>query len=279
MKILKNIFFENYRVMWCTIRNVTFLLLVILLTGCTSQKKIAYFPTVDAKSSESINQAFYKAHEVKICPNDMLTITVSGLDPAAVAPFNLPIVAYSNPGSDQMYSTPVMQSYLVDINGNINFPVIGNLKLGGLTKSQAIKYLKDELAPYLKNVIVTIQFINYKITVLGEVAKPGQYSISNERVTILDALGLAGDMTIFGKRENVLITRENNGKLEFARLNLNSEESLKSPYYYLQQNDVIYVEPNSDKIISSENVNTSLYLSSISTLLSTITVIFAVTKK
>jgi polysaccharide export outer membrane protein len=148
-----------------------------------------------------------------------------------------------------------------------------------LTKSQAIKRIKEELSPYLKNAIVTIQFLNYKITVLGEVARPGQYSINNERVTVLDALGLAGDMTIFGKRENVLITRENNGKLEFVRLNLNSDEVFRSPYYFLQQNDVVYVEPNKVKAISSENVNTGLYLSTISTLASALTVIFTVTRK
>jgi polysaccharide export outer membrane protein len=209
----------------------------------------------------------------------MLSISVNGLDPVAVAPFNLPLVSYSSPGSENLYAAPMLQSYLVDVNGNINFPVIGSIQLAGLTKSQAIKRIKEELSPYLKNAIVTIQFLNYKITVLGEVARPGQYSINNERVTVLDALGLAGDMTIFGKRENVLITRENNGKLEFVRLNLNSDEVFRSPYYFLQQNDVVYVEPNKVKAISSENVNTGLYLSTISTLASALTVIFTVTRK
>ena len=191
----------------------SFLLSLCLLLSCSSQKDIAYFNGVNSNSADSLNKKFYKIHEARICPGDMLSITVTGLDPLAVAPFNLPLVSYATPGSDQLYSAPTLQSYLVDINGSINFPVIGSIKLAGLTKSQAIKYINDQLSPYLKNAIVTIQFMNYKVTVLGEVLRPGQYAISNERITVLDALGLAGDMTIYGKRKNVLITRENNGKL------------------------------------------------------------------
>ncbi len=256
---------------------ITLFTFTLLLIGCSSQKEIAYFNGLNSNSADSINRKFYKIHEARICPGDMLSITVTGLDPLAVAPFNLPLVSYATPGSDQLYSAPTLQSYLVDINGNINFPVIGTIKVAGLSKSQAIKYLNEQLSPYLKNAIVTIQFMNYKVTVLGEVLRPGQYAISNERITILDALGLAGDMTIYGKRNNVLITRENNGKLEFVRLNLNSDEIFKSPYFYLQQNDVIYVEPNSVKSIGSQNI--SLYLSAVSTLVTTVAVILSITKK
>jgi len=257
----------------------SFLLSLCLLLSCSSQKDIAYFNGVNSNSADSLNKKFYKIHEARICPGDMLSITVTGLDPLAVAPFNLPLVSYATPGSDQLYSAPTLQSYLVDINGSINFPVIGSIKLAGLTKSQAIKYINDQLSPYLKNAIVTIQFMNYKVTVLGEVLRPGQYAISNERITVLDALGLAGDMTIYGKRNNVLITRENNGKLEFVRLNLNSDEIFKSPYFYLQQNDVIYVEPNNVKSFGAQNTNLTLYLSAVSTLVTTVAVIYSMTKK
>ena len=258
------------------IKFISIILVVIALAGCSSQKEVAYFNGVNSKSAESINKNFSKIHEVRICSGDMLSITVTGLDPLAVAPFNLPLVSYATPGSDQLYSAPTLQTYLVDINGDINFPVIGILKLAGLSKSQAITYINNQLSPFLKNAIVTIQFMNYKVTVLGEVMRPGQYSISNERVTILDALGLAGDMTIYGKRNNVLITRENNGKLDFVRLDLNTDEIFKSPYYYLQQNDVIYVEPNSVKSIASQN--TALYLSTLSTVATVIAVIFSITR-
>ncbi|HLP04255.1 MAG TPA: polysaccharide biosynthesis/export family protein [Paludibacter sp.] len=257
----------------------TYLLFVIssiLLTGCVSQKEIAYFSGVNSNSADSINKSFYKAHEARICSGDLLSITVTGLDPKAVAPFNLPLVSYATPGSEQLYSAPTLQSYLVDINGNIDFPVIGRIHLAGFTKSQAIAQLNEKLSPYLTNSIVTIQFMNYKITVLGEVLRPGQYAVSNERITILDALGLAGDMTVYGRRENVLLTRENNGKLEFVRLNLNSDEIFKSPYFYLQQNDVLYVEPNKVKSIGSQNI--SLYLSAVSTIVTTVAVIISITK-
>jgi len=249
---------------------------VFVLIGCSSQKNIAYFYGLESQSADSINMSFNKAHEALIGSGDMLSITVTGLDPLAVAPFNLPLVSYATPGSDKLYSQPQMQGYLVDINGDINFPVLGTLKLSGLTKSQAISYLYDKLSPYLKKPIVTIQFMNYKITVLGEVARPGQYSISNERVTVLDALGLAGDMTIYGRRNNLLITRETNGKLEFVRLNLNKDDVFKSRYFYLQQNDVIYVEPNSVKSIASQNI--SLYISSISALATTFSIIYSITR-
>jgi len=257
--------------------SVSIVIITLILVGCASQKDVAYFNGLNSNSADSINKKFNKIHEARICSGDMLSITVTGLDPLAVAPFNLPLVSYATPGTDQLYSAPTLQSYLVDINGNINFPVIGTIKLAGLSKSQAIRLINDQLSPYLKNAIVTIQFMNYKVTVLGEVLRPGQYSISNERVTVLDALGLAGDMTIYGKRDNVLITRGNNGKLEFVRLNLNTDEVFKSSYYYLQQNDVIYVEPNSIKSVASQN--TSLYLSAASTFATLVAVIYSIVKK
>ncbi len=252
------------------------IVLSALLMGCTSQKRIAYFYDVTAASSDSINEAFSDIHEAYICVGDMLSIIVSGLDPAAVAPFNLPVVAYESPGSAQLYTSPTLQSYLVDVEGNIDFPVVGKIALVGLTKSQAIQRIRDALSPYLKDIIVTIKFLNYKVSVIGEVQRPGQYSISNERVTVLDALALAGDMSIYGKRNNVLVIRENQGRLEFARLDLNSDELFTSPYYYLQQNDVLYVEPNNVRAITG--LNLSLYLSAATALASVISVLLAIMK-
>ena len=260
-------------------KKINFVLIIlssVFLLSCTSQKKIAYFRNLDANSAESINKVFNEIHEAKICVGDMLSIIVSGLDPMAVAPFNLPVVTYENPGSDKLYSTPTIQSYLVDVDGNINFPVVGKIKLAGLTKSHAIEEIQTVLDPYLKGIIVTIKFLNYKVAVMGEVLRPGQYTIDNERATILDALAMAGDMTIYGKRNNVLITRTNNGKFEYVRLDLNSDEIFKSPYYYLQQNDVVYVEPNNVKAISGLNI--PLYLSAVTTMASVVSVIIAVTK-
>ena len=243
---------------------------VALLASCTSQRRVAYFRGVDAASADSINAHFNNIHEARICVGDMLSIIVSGLDPTAVAPFNLPVVGYEKPGSDQLYSSPTLQAYLVDVEGNIDFPVAGKIHLAGLTKSQAIERIHESLSPYLKDIIVTIKFLNYKVSVIGEVQRPGQYSISNERVTVLDALAMAGDMSIYGKRNIVLVIRENDGKMEFARLDLNTDEVFTSPYYFLQQNDVLYVEPNNVKAISGLNI--SLYLSAITTLASVVSV-------
>ena len=251
-------------------------LLLILFSSCSSQKKLAYFYGMDSSSADSINKHFNTVHESKICIGDMLSITISAEIPEAAAPFNLPFVGYASPGSSQLYSSPTLQAYLVNVDGCVNMPVVGLVKLVGLTKSQAIEHVKKQLEPHLKEPIVTIQFLNYKITVIGEVLRPGTYVIDNERVTVLDALGLAGDMTVYGRRNNVFLARENNGKMEFTRLNLNSDEIFKSPYYYLQQNDIVYVEPNTVKTIASQNI--SLYLSSISTVATLATAIYAISK-
>ena len=251
---------------------------LLIFTGCTTQKKLAYFNTVTASSAESINaQLKNERADARILTDDRLSITVSALDPNAVAIYNLPFVSFASPGSDQIYASPVLQSYLVNSQGNINFPVWGEIKLEGLTLTEAGNLIKSKLAEHVADPIVNIQFVNFRITVLGEVLRPGQFPVTNERVTILDALGLAGDMTAYGRRDNVLLTRNNNGKLEFARINLNSDEVFKSPYFYLQQNDVIYVEPNTVKSISSQDI--PLYLSFLSTLATLVTLIYSISKK
>jgi len=251
---------------------------LLIFTGCTTQKKLAYFNTVTASSAESINaQLKNERADARILTDDRLSITVSALDPNAVAIYNLPFVSFASPGSDQIYASPVLQSYLVNSQGNINFPVLGEIKLEGLTLTEAGNLIKSKLAEHVADPIVNIQFVNFRITVLGEVLRPGQFPVTNERVTISDALGLAGDMTAYGRRDNVLLTRNNNGKLEFARINLNSDEVFKSPYFYLQQNDVIYVEPNTVKSISSQDI--PLYLSFLSTLATLVTLIYSISKK
>ena len=248
--------------------------LLFLFSSCSSQKKLAYFDDIDANTADAINKYSNTVHEAKICIGDMISIIVSAIDPEAAAPFNMPFVGYATPGSDQLYSSPTLQAYFVGTDGYVTMPVLGKVKLSELTKSEAIVHIKELLFPYLKDPIVNIHFLNYKITVIGEVLRPGTYTVGDERITILEALGLAGDMTVYGKRENVLLTRENNGKLEFVRINLNTTEVFESPYYYLQQNDVVYVEPNTVKTIASQNI--SLYLSSISTVATLATAIFAI---
>lgn len=250
---------------------------VILFAGCTTQKSLAYLNSVDEQAADSLNKKFTAVNVSKIQTGDQLTIVVSGADPEAVVPFNSPVVAYSSPNSSTLYGQPTLLPYLVDENGDINFPRIGKIKIGGLTKIEAIKLITGDLEPYIKDPVVTMNFVNFKISVIGEVAHPGQYPINSERINIFEALALAGDMTIYGKRDNVLITREVDGKLEFARLDLNSPSVFESPFYYLKQNDIVSVEPNSAKTISSQNI--PLYISATSTLLTLMTLIYTISKK
>jgi polysaccharide export outer membrane protein len=240
-------------------------------------KKIPYF-----KDLESSNEEIPVVQNEPIIHNDdMLSIVVSAMDPIAVAPFNLPIISYTSPGEEKLNTTPTMQPYVVDVNGEINFPILGKIKIGGLKKSEAVALIKEKLQPYLKDPIITIQFLNYKITILGEVQRPGTYTISNEHTSILQALGIAGDLTVYGRRDNVLLIREKEGgKKEYIRIDLTQTDILSSPFYYLQQNDVIYVEPNKTRIntiiSSSASTNAAIYLSTLSSLASVATTIIAV---
>lgn len=246
---------------------------IILLSGCTMRKNIPYFKGLESSNDETA----VVQNEAVIHNDDVLSIIVSALDPITVAPFNLPVVTYQSPGSEQLYSNQSLQPYLVDVNGEITFPVIGKIKVGGLKKSEAAELIKKKLEPYLKDPIVIIQFRNYKITVLGEVNRPGSYTISNERISILEALGMAGDLSIYGRRDNVLLIRETEGgKKEYVRINLNDTNILSSPYFYLQQNDVLYVQPNNTRVTAASSTNIGLYLSTISTLATTATVIISI---
>ena len=196
------------------------LLLLSVLTfllSCGTKQDIVYFQDVDiVGSSVSINN-----YNPTFRPDDMLNITVSALDQDAARPFNLPVVSFMDENGS--IGRASVQSYLIDSNGNIEFPVLGTLKLAGLNKIQATSLLKDMLKEYIKDPIVNIRTVNFKVTVLGEVNRPGSYTIPNERITILEALGLAGDMTIQAHRKNVLVIREENEKKTYTRLDLTSE--------------------------------------------------------
>ena len=168
---------------------------------------------------------------------------------------------------------------MVDANGNIDFPVLGTLKLAGLNRIEATAKIKELLNEYIKDPIVNIRIINFKVTILVEVNRPGSYTIPNERITVLEALGLAGDMTIQAERRNVLVIREENGKKTYNRIDLTSETVFNSSIYYLTQNDVIYVEPNNSRVKSSAvGPNVSATLSVISTLVTVAALIISITR-
>lgn len=252
---------------------------VLLGTSCASQRKLAYLGSVTPETADSINHTYQSVREARILCGDMLTITVNALDMEAVQAFNMPVANNLRIGSTQISSggSGSLQYYTVDKDGNIDFPVLGKVHVEGLSISETKELLTTRISESVHNPIINIHFANYHITVLGEVKNPGVHAFSSERVTILEALGKAGDMTIYGKRNNVLVTRENaDGKLEFARLDLTSPDIFASPYYFLQQNDVVYVSPNHARGVASENV--SFYLSLVSTVCTTTTVIISIVR-
>lgn len=246
----------------------------VSLSGCSSYKNVPYIQDSDFMAEIQESQPMYDA---KIMPKDLLTISVNTTDPEAAAPFNLTVqsslnVAYSTSLTQQ----PTLQQYLVNNEGIIDFPVLGPIKVGGLTKGEAEQLIREKLGDYLKEVpIVTVRMTNYKISVLGEVERPGVFTISNEKVNIFEALALAGDLTIWGIRDNVKLIREDgNGNRKIVNLNLNKADIVNSPYYYLQQNDILYVTPNKTKSKNSEiGQSTSLFVSGTSILVSLISII------
>lgn len=216
----------------------------IALGSCGSSKHIAYFQNAD-----SISYAASKGlYDAKIMPKDLLTITVSTTDPKVAQPFNLSVTQTLQSGGQLATGGGSLQTYLVDNNGFINFPVVGKLQVGGMTKRQCEDLICKSIKPYMadsENPIVTVKMASFKVSVLGEVKSPGIYTVDQEKISVLEALARAGDMTIYGLRENVMLIREDaTGQKNVVRLNLNDANLINSPYYYLQQNDVVYVQPN-----------------------------------
>lgn len=255
-------------------KTVLVLLLLALMCSCVSRKQLTYFRDVTAESADAINEEMKAQPEPRVKINDALIITVSALDPEAVLPYNLPSVSYETPTSSSVPTVASYQYYTVDANGDIMFPVLGKLRVVGMTQSEVIDLIQSKLKMQVNDAIVTMRFLNAKVTVLGEVKRPGSYALNNGGMTLLEALGAAGDLTQYARRDNVLITRENNGKLEFARLDLRSDDVFTSPYFYLQQNDVIVIEPNQARTTSNQSIG--LWLSLAGTLSSAATVVVSV---
>lgn len=252
---------------------------IALLSSCGSTKNVAYFQNADQVDFE-LSRMLYDA---KIMPKDILTITVTTVNPEAAVPFNLTIPTVFNQNTRSSYNQPSIQNYLVDNNGQIEFPVVGVVKVGGLTKSECEQMILNKIKPYLnenERPVVTVRMTNYKISVLGEVAKPGMFTVSNEKINILEALAQAGDLTIYGVRDKVKLIREDeNGKKQIYTLNLNDANLVNSPYYYLQQNDIVYVEPNKVKARNSGiGQSTNLWLTSTSILISLASLLYTILK-
>lgn len=257
--------------------NVILLACVLLSTSCISQRKLSYLRDVTEASADSINKTYVSQKANYITKGDVLSIFVNALDAEAVMAFNLPVANVQNITAKHVTAASgggSVQGYWVDPEGEIDFPVLGKLYVEGMTTTMLKDTLTQLISRSVKDPIVNVGILNFTVTVLGEVKNPGRHIVSDQGLTIFDALGLAGDLTIYGKRNNVLVSREVDGKMEFARLNLNDQAIFASPYYHIRQNDVIYVEPNNARSISSQNI--PLYLSMITTLGSMATVIVSV---
>lgn len=249
---------------------LVWLMLPFILVACQSYKKVPYLQDSE-KTAQVLQQE--KMYDAKIMPKDLLIIVVSCTSPELAIPFNLTVASPISIANSNMATTtqPVLQQYLVSNEGTIDFPVLGVLKLGGLTKKEAEQMIVDKLKPYIKETpIVTVRMVNYKISVIGEVARPGTFTINNEKVNLLEALAMAGDMTVYGLRDNVKLIREGaDGKQQIITLDLNKAETIVSPYYWLQQNDIVYVTPNKAKARNSDIGNsTSLWFSATSIVVS-----------
>jgi polysaccharide biosynthesis/export protein len=261
----------NLKISNITMISILFVVL-FLFFSCASKKDIVYYQNIEGINT-SQNIASY---EVKIQPDDLLMIIVSAEDPEIAVPFNLISVAIPNAANLQAaVGQQTIQSYLVDKNGSIQFPVLGKLQVGGLTRTEVLQSLKDKIGIYIKNPIINMRIMNFKISLQGEVNIPGTYPVASERVTLIEALSMAKDLTIYGKRDNILVIREVNGAKSYNRVDITKADFINSPFYYLTQNDVVYVEPNKTKVnAAAVGPNTSVIISAVSILISLSVLIF-----
>ncbi|MDD2437317.1 MAG: polysaccharide biosynthesis/export family protein [Massilibacteroides sp.] len=252
-------------------------LFLLFLGSCSVPKDVAYFQGIDDLTDAQI-EGMSQTYISEICPDDLLTITVTAWDPTVVTPFNPPPYSYAvQGGASTSSSTSQLHTYLVDQEGYINFPVIGRIKAAGYSKQAFSEMLQEKITKYVQEPIVNVQIVNYKIIMMGEISRPGKITVQNDRITILDAIGQSGDLTINANRRNILIIRDSNGQKERGRIDLTDPALFASPYYYLRQNDVVYVEPNDAKKRNARYSQAQQYnLTIFSTILSTVSVISSI---
>jgi polysaccharide export outer membrane protein len=243
--------------------------LVILIFSCKPRKELVYYQNIDSLGSSTK----VSSYEIKIQPDDLLMIIVSAEDAESALPFNLTAASIpSSAGLNNIAQQMSIQLYLVDVSGEITFPVLGKLQVGGLSRSELQQLLETRISKYIKNPIINIRRMNFKVSVQGEVTAPGTYTINSDRVTLIEAIILAKDLTIYGKRNNILIIREVNGIKTCNRVDITKADFINSPFYYLAQNDVVYVEPNKVKINGAAvGANTSVLISVTSLVITLIT--------
>jgi len=210
-----------------------------IITGCAPRRDLVYFSNLAKQTSEVKLQG----QEVKIQQNDLLSVSINSLNQESNVLF---AVNTKNANAESNYK---IEGYRVSKDGMINLPVVGNVRLEGLTIEQAQAAISKELDKYVKKPVVDVQLVNFKVTVIGEVNRPSTFTVQGDNINLLEALGMAGDMTVYGKRENILVIRQQDGQRVMKRLNLNNQDVMDSPFFYLKQNDVVYVEPDKSKAI------------------------------
>ena len=245
---------------------------LLLAAGCTTSKQILYFQDIDTAEIERI----VTDYEPVIKRDDILKIVVSGPDKLVVQPYNLTLGEMTGYSSATQPENATLE-YHVDQDGYIDFPVLGRIKVLGMTRQDLVQYLTKELKKEIKDPIVYVSFANFKITVLGEVKAPGTYNVTSERITILQALGMAGDLNLTARRDGIILIREENGLNTHIKIDLKKSDILSSPYFYLQQNDVIYVPASANRVATATSTPLwSTILSGVTTLMSVISVVLSV---
>lgn len=252
---------------------------IMIIYGCTSAKNVAYFQNIDSISLAA-SKGLYTA---RIMPKDELTITVNSTDPAAASAFNLAVTRVTSTNTINMSSQQALITYLVDNEGNINFPKLGKIHVVGMSKDELQNYISDKIAPHFaadEHPIVTVTMSNYRVTVMGEVASPKVVSVGSEKMSVLEAIASAGDLGIYGSRKDVLIIREDvTGMKSTHRLDLTDANVINDPYYYVQQNDIIYVTPNKTKAKNSDiGQSTTLWFSFTSIMISMASLLYNILK-
>ena len=242
---------------------------LVLLFSCASRKDMIYYQDIENLGAQEKSISY----EIKIQPDDVLMISVYAEDPEIAKSFSL------NTSSAPVAGVSPGSVYLVDAAGYIDFPTLGKMKVSGLTRTEVLQLLDTKISRYIKKPIISLRITNFKVSIQGEVGKPGTYPVASERITLIEALSMAGDLTVFGKRDNILIIREIDGVKSYNRVNITKAGFMNSPFYYLAQNDVVYVEPNQNKInVAAINPSTGLIFSILSILFTLTTLIITTTK-
>lgn len=224
---------------FCLSKSTIFLFLMFLFFSCTPKKNILYYQNIDEMASAKLN-----SYEIRIQPDDLLQINISAEDPKITAPFNLnPMNVIAEGNSQTQLNKSAINDYLVDADGYIDFPELGKLKLSGMTRSEVLALFKKKISAYIKNPIITVRLQNFKVAVHGEVNEPGIVDVASDRITLIEALTKSGDLKTTANRKNILVIREIDGVKSYFRVDVTNADFINSPYYYLAQNDVVYVEP------------------------------------